>query len=71
VVVNAKGRLVGFASAEGREHIPALVRSTEGHTLVVPSDAQRLIAMGRLDQRLFDLDVLTDPRLRENHRAGT
>jgi hypothetical protein len=47
------------------------VRSTEGHTLVVPSDAQRLIAMGRPDQRLFDLDVLTDPRLRENHRAGT
>ncbi|MGA5065153.1 S8 family serine peptidase [Streptomyces exfoliatus] len=70
VVVDAKGRMVGFESAEGREHIPVQVQRTPGHTLVVPGDAQRLIATGRLDQRLFDLDVLTDPRLRESHRAG-
>ncbi|MFF0473859.1 S8 family serine peptidase [Streptomyces sp. NPDC004284] len=70
VVVNAKGRMVGFESAEGREHIPVQVQRTGDHTLVVPADARRLIATGRLDQRLFDLDVLTDPRLRESHRAG-
>ncbi|MFD9029643.1 S8 family serine peptidase [Streptomyces sp. NPDC059567] len=70
VVVDAKGRMVGFESAEGREHIPVQVRRLEGHTLVVPSDAQRLIADGRLDQRLFDLDVLTDARLRKSHRDG-
>ncbi|MFF0424771.1 S8 family serine peptidase [Streptomyces sp. NPDC004520] len=70
VVVNAKGRMVGFESAAGREHIPVQVQRTGGHTLVVPADARRLIATGRLDQRLFDLDVLTDPRLRKSHRAG-
>ncbi|MFJ9575065.1 S8 family peptidase [Streptomyces sp. NPDC101191] len=70
VVVNAQGRMVGFESAPGREHIPVQVQRTGDHTLVVPSDAQRLIATGRLDQRLFDLGVLTDPRLRKSHRDG-
>ncbi|MGW9435475.1 S8 family peptidase [Streptomyces sp. NPDC055607] len=70
VVVDATGRMVGFESAEGRAHIPVEIRRTGDHTLVVPADAQRLIATGRLDQRLFDLDVLTDPRLRESHRDG-
>ncbi|MCX5394914.1 S8 family serine peptidase [Streptomyces sp. NBC_00094] len=70
VVVDAKGRMVGFESAAGREHIPVQVQRTGDRTLVVPGDARRLIATGRLDQRLFDLDVLTDPRLRESHRAG-
>ncbi|MFB7450736.1 S8 family serine peptidase [Streptomyces sp. NPDC056194] len=70
VVVNAKGRMVGFEAAKGREHIPVQIERTGGHTLVVPADARRLIATGRLDQRLFDLDVLTDPRLRRSQRAG-
>ncbi|MEF9886586.1 S8 family serine peptidase [Streptomyces sp. P9-A4] len=70
VVVDNTGRMVGFESAAGREHIPVQVQRTAGHTLVVPADAQRLISSGRLDQRLFDLDVLTDPRLLKSHRAG-
>lgn len=70
VVVDAEGDMVGFESAEGRERIPVEVRRTGDHTLVVPADARRLIESGRLDQRLFDLDVLTDPRLRKSHRAG-
>ncbi|MER8232698.1 S8 family serine peptidase [Streptomyces sp. NPDC094049] len=70
VVVNAKGRMVGFEPAPGREHIPVQVRRTSDRTLVVPADAQRLITSGRLDQRLFDLGVLTDPRLRESHGSG-
>ncbi|MFD4318271.1 S8 family serine peptidase [Streptomyces sp. NPDC058548] len=70
VVVNAKGRMVGFEAARGREHIPVQVQRINDRTLVVPSDAQRLIAAGTLDQRLFDLDVLTDARLRESHRDG-
>ncbi|MCX4984748.1 S8 family serine peptidase [Streptomyces sp. NBC_00572] len=70
VVVDAKGRMVGFESAAGREHIPVQVQRIKGHTLVVPSDAQRLIAAGKLDQRLFDLDVLTDAQLRKSHRDG-
>ncbi|MEX0167820.1 S8 family serine peptidase [Streptomyces sp. LMG1-1-1.1] len=70
VTVNAEGRMVGFEPAEGRERIPVQVRRTGDRTLVVPADARNLIATGRLDERLFDLDVLTDPRLRESHRAG-
>ncbi|MEU6623772.1 S8 family serine peptidase [Streptomyces litmocidini] len=70
VVVNATGRMVGFEAAEGREHIPVQVERTGDHTLVVPADARRLIATGRLDQRLFDLDVLTDPRLQKSHGSG-
>lgn len=70
VVVNAKGRMVGFEAARGREHIPVQVQRVNDRTLVVPSDAQSLIAAGKLDQRLFDLEVLTDARLRESHRDG-
>ncbi|MFI8509889.1 S8 family peptidase [Streptomyces sp. NPDC085460] len=70
VVVDAEGRMVRFEAAPGRERIPVEVRRTGDRTLVVPADAAPLIADGRLDQRLFDLSVLTDPRLRARHRSG-
>ncbi|MFE6225375.1 S8 family serine peptidase [Streptomyces sp. NPDC057854] len=70
VVVDAEGRMVRFEAAPGRERIPVEVRRTGDRTLVVPADARSLIADGRLDQRLFDLSVLTDPRLRASHRSG-
>ncbi|GAA3896666.1 S8 family serine peptidase [Streptomyces gulbargensis] len=70
LVVDARGRMVRFEAAEGRERIPVQVQRTGDRTLVVPADARRLIADGRLDQRLFDLSVLTDPRLRGSHRDG-
>ncbi|MFI5752288.1 S8 family peptidase [Streptomyces sp. NPDC051644] len=70
VVVGTKGQVVGFESAKGRERIPVQVQRIKDHTLVVPSDAQHLIATGKLDQRLFDVDELTDPLLRKSHRDG-
>ncbi|MFI0967852.1 S8 family peptidase [Streptomyces sp. NPDC021080] len=70
VTVGAKGQVVGFEAAKGREHIPVRVQRIGDHTLVVPSDAQRLIATGKLDQRLFDVDELTDPRLRKSQGDG-
>jgi subtilisin family serine protease len=70
VVVGAKGQVVGFEPAKGREHIPVQVQRIKDHTLVVPSDAQRLIATGKLDQRLFDVGELTDPLLRKSQRDG-
>lgn len=70
VLVGDKGQVVSFESAKGRERIPVQVQRTKDHTLVVPSDAQRLIATGKLDQRLFDVDELTDPLLRKSHRDG-
>ncbi|WP_101392735.1 S8 family serine peptidase [Streptomyces sp. TLI_146] len=70
VRVGTQGQVVGFEPAKGRERIPVQVQRIKDRTLVVPSDAQRLIATGRLDQRLFDVTALTDPLLRESHRDG-
>ncbi|MFI2423809.1 S8 family peptidase [Streptomyces sp. NPDC018955] len=70
VAVDAKGRVVGLERAEGREHIPVQVRRTGGHTLVVPADAARLIASGRLDQRLFDVTELNKATTRGSQKRG-
>ncbi|MEU3064302.1 S8 family serine peptidase [Streptomyces subrutilus] len=70
VVVGAAGRVVGFEPAKGRERIPVQVQRTKDRTLVVPGDAQGLIAAGRLDQRLFDVGALSDPVLRKSHGDG-
>ncbi|WP_229820796.1 MULTISPECIES: S8 family peptidase [Streptomyces] len=70
VVVDADGRPVGFERAEGREGIPVQVREAGGHTLVVPADAARLIATGKLDRRLFDLTVLNRAATRDAHKNG-
>ncbi|MGW7412352.1 S8 family peptidase [Streptomyces sp. NPDC054863] len=70
VVVGAEGRVVGFEPAKGRERIPVKVERAKGHTLVLPTDAQRLIATGKLDKRLFDVTELTDPQLRKSRREG-
>ncbi|MEV7416655.1 S8 family serine peptidase [Streptomyces sp. NPDC089919] len=70
VVVDATGRMTAFEPARGRERVPVQVQRVGGRTLVVPADAAPLLASGRLDQRLFDLSVLSDPRLRRSHGAG-
>ncbi|MCX4669515.1 S8 family serine peptidase [Streptomyces sp. NBC_01381] len=66
VAVDAKGRVTGFERAKGRERIPVLTKRVGGHTLVIPADAQRLIATGKLDQRLFDVTELSK---KDNRRA--
>ncbi|MFE1860714.1 S8 family peptidase [Streptomyces anandii] len=70
VTVDAKGRVVGLERAEGREHIPVQVRTVNGHTLVVPADAARLVASGKLDQRLFDITELNTSAARRSFRHG-
>ncbi|MGV9920541.1 S8 family peptidase [Streptomyces cellulosae] len=70
VALDAKGRVVGVEPAEGREHIPVQVRRADGHTLVVPADAARLVATGTLDQRLFDVTELNKTATRTAHRGG-
>lgn len=66
VSVDAKGRVVGFEPAQGRAGIPVRKQIRDGRTLVIPADAQRLIASGKLDRRLFDITELNRP---ENRRA--
>ncbi|MGQ4380159.1 hypothetical protein ACN6K9_003491 [Streptomyces sp. SAS_267] len=64
-MADAKGQVVGFEAAEGRERIPVRVQRIDDHTLVVPSDAQRLIPTGKLD-----VAELTDPLLRASQDDG-
>ncbi|MCZ4511475.1 S8 family peptidase [Streptomyces sp. ActVer] len=70
VVVDAKGRVVGLERAKGREGIPVQVRRAGGRTLVVPADAARLIASGKLDQRLFDVTELNKSANRKAQKQG-
>ncbi|MEU2982322.1 S8 family serine peptidase [Streptomyces hirsutus] len=70
VAVDAKGRVVGLERAKGREHIPVQIRRTGGHTYVLPADAARLIAGGRLDRRLFDITELGKDSTRRSQQRG-
>ncbi|WP_460067926.1 S8 family peptidase [Streptomyces sp. YKOK-I1] len=58
VVLGSGNQVVGVERAKGRERVPVQVRTVGGHTLVVPMDAARLVANGRLDRRLFDVGEL-------------
>ncbi|MFD9095442.1 S8 family serine peptidase [Streptomyces collinus] len=70
VDLDAKGRVVGLRRAKGRENIPVQVRKAHGHTLVVPADAARLVASGKLDQRLFDITELNKAATRKAQKNG-
>ncbi|WP_405870824.1 S8 family peptidase [Streptomyces sp. NBC_00005] len=70
VIVDAKGRVVGVERAKGRERVPVQIRKADGHTLVVPTDAARMIASGRLDQRLFDITELNKAATRKVQKNG-
>ncbi|MEU6823713.1 S8 family peptidase [Streptomyces atriruber] len=71
VTVDRSGRVIGLRPAKGREHIPVRAqRLPNGHTLVLPSDARRLIADGTVDQRLFDTTELKKKANREAQKKG-
>jgi len=70
VSVDAKGRVVGLEPAKGREHIPVQIRKADGHTLVVPADVARMIATGKVDQRLFDVTELNKATTRTSQKQG-
>ncbi|MDW4907265.1 S8 family serine peptidase [Streptomyces sp. ADMS] len=58
VMMDGAGQVTGVERAEGRERVPFSVRVVDGHTQVVPGDAQLLLAQGKLDARLFDVTQL-------------
>ncbi len=70
VSVDTKGRVVGLERAKGREHIPVQIRKADGHTLVIPADAARLVSTGKLDQRLFDITELNKSATRTSQKNG-
>ncbi|MBJ3808770.1 S8 family peptidase [Streptomyces flavofungini] len=70
VTVDTSGRVTAFDPAKGRERIPVRTVQRDGHTLVIPADAQRLIADGTLDQRLFDVTELSKKANRTAQQQG-
>ena len=70
VSVDSEGRVVGLERAKGRGHIPVQIRKAFGHTLVIPADAARLVATGKLDQRLFDITELNRSTTRTSQKNG-
>ncbi|MFI2630068.1 S8 family peptidase [Streptomyces collinus] len=70
VVLDAKGRVIGLEHAKGRENVPVQIRKVDGHTLVIPVDAARLVATGKLDQRLFDVTELNKSTTRKAQKKG-
>lgn len=70
VTADSKGRVTAFERAKGRERIPVLTKRVGGHTLAIPADAQRLIAAGKLDQRLFDITELSNKDNRKAQKKG-
>ncbi len=59
VLLDAAGDILTVLRGEGREHIPVRVTERDGATLVIPWDAQALIAEGTVDEALFNLTELT------------
>ncbi|MGW1975766.1 S8 family peptidase [Streptomyces sp. NPDC001889] len=70
VLLDAKGRVASIQRAKGRENIPIETVTAGGRTHVVPADANRLIAEGRLDRRLFDVTGLSTAESRAAYRDG-
>ncbi|WP_405663440.1 S8 family peptidase [Streptomyces sp. RK9] len=70
VTLDSSGRPIAFDPAKGRERIPVRTTQRDGHILVVPADAQRLIADGTLDQRLFDVTELSKKANRTAQKQG-
>ncbi|MEV6319074.1 S8 family peptidase [Streptomyces sp. NPDC051776] len=80
VAVDGRGRPVALDRAEGREHIPVQIRRIKPaphadgnggtHTYVIPWDARELIREGRVDQRLFDVTLLSRPEYRRARGGG-
>ncbi|WP_282797203.1 S8 family serine peptidase [Streptomyces sp. CC224B] len=70
VAVDARGRVTGFDPAKGRERVPVRTETRNGHTLVLPYDARRLVAEGRVDRRLFDVTELSRQAARTGRDGG-
>ncbi|GLZ28977.1 serine protease [Lentzea sp. NBRC 105346] len=50
--------VAGYLPGEGREHLTVHRYTERGHRFLVPSDAEPLIASGKVDARLFDVTAL-------------
>lgn len=57
--LDAAGKVVGVRAAKGREGMGFRIsRASDGDTYAIPGDAERLVADGTVDRRLFDVTRL-------------
>ncbi|MFE9613012.1 S8 family serine peptidase [Streptomyces sp. NPDC006012] len=70
VLLDGDSNAVGVTPARGRAGIPLQISHTGDHTYVVPADADRLIAEGKVDRALFDVAELARPEYRDLTRGG-
>ncbi|MFE4366763.1 S8 family serine peptidase [Streptomyces sp. NPDC056835] len=71
VLLDEGGDVIGVAPAKGRASLPVQISETDGHTYVIPSDVEPLIAEGRLDLSLFDTAELNRPEYDALADGGT
>ncbi len=69
VHVDAEGRVDRIQPGKGREQVRVTVRRVGDSTYVLPADASRLVAQGKLDRRLFDVTGLIRDRFDDAHRG--
>ncbi|UNO43869.1 S8 family serine peptidase [Streptomyces sp. MST-110588] len=70
IAVDAKGNPLSVRRAPDRTHIPIQIRRAAGHLYAIPLDAQRLIRERKVDQRLFDLTLLSRAEYRRTQSRG-
>ncbi|MEW1548020.1 S8 family peptidase [Streptomyces tsukubensis] len=70
VLVGTDGRPLSVQRAKGREGMSFHALRAGRSTYVVPYDAQRLIAAGTVDRKLFDITALSTPESRRAYRDG-
>ncbi|MGV9311552.1 S8 family peptidase [Streptomyces sp. NPDC003691] len=70
MLVGPGGQVMGVQRAKGREGIAFESLRVGRSTYVVPHDAQRLIAAGKVDRKLFDITALSTPESRRAYRGG-
>ncbi|HWO59590.1 MAG TPA: S8 family serine peptidase, partial [Umezawaea sp.] len=54
--------------AAGRDNVVFTTSTEQGHLFVIPADARRAVASGRVDKRLFDVTELVESRYDDAHR---
>ncbi|MEU6077425.1 hypothetical protein [Micromonospora sp. NPDC047074] len=69
VTVSAETGRAAISSGPGREGLRFVTQRVDGKLTVVPEDARRLIATGRLDRRLFDVTTLITAGYDDRRRA--
>ena len=57
-VVSVDGKIVGAGPGPGRAGMTFTITTGGDGTIVVPADAEHLLASGAVDPRLFDVDGL-------------